>query len=140
MKPKIYINVENLLADVNFLTVKSDYYQSADSLTVKLYTNDEQLRARVMIQNSDVPEIDIDFGDNIEYYSSLGGASQLLNYTERLIADLTILNEALWRVKVGRLPFTKKKCIIVSEPLVALRKPSAIPLRNVITREIRIVE
>lgn len=122
MKPDIYSKAEKLFSDISFLTLRSEYYELGDSLTLKIFTQDNTPRTRIVIQNSQVPEIDVDFGDGVKYYASFGNQAQALHYLGELASDLVRLNEVNWHVHVSRLRFSSSHYI--TSPTTSSLKPA----------------
>lgn len=73
------------------LTVHHDYYKDGDSLSVSL-SKDGSSRIRLIIQNSDVPEVDIEFSE-LKWYLSLGSGEELVRKMTELKEDIFYLSK-----------------------------------------------
>ena len=134
-----YTKIQDILSNTKHLSFRVEYYRLGDSLTVTGYSTDDVPRVKVTLQNSEIPEFDVSFGDDIHYYSSLGSQESAIEYLERLLGDLYLLDALKWKVTLASLVLTKRKYITIEEGnLTALKSPPRFLLRKSQEQELHI--
>lgn len=131
-----YQDIVDTLSNNVYLSFKAEYYKPGDSLDLRGYSHDGTQRVQITVQNSEVPEFDISFGNDINYYSSLGSQDSAFNYLDKLMGDIALLSKSGWVVTLGEVVLTKKKYIIPKEGAFSvLKRPPKLFLKKLHNQE-----
>lgn len=116
--PDVYEKCLDILKSTG-LTLESDYYKEGDSLSVNL-SKGGSTKIKLIIQNSDVPEVDIEINE-LKWYLSLANEGELVKEISELKEDILHLSKNGIALTAKKIFLTNSWCLVDPSDLSVLK-------------------